>query len=1123
MATELIINATLPETRIALLENSEIQELHIERDSERGIVGNIYKGKVIRVLPGMQAAFVDIGLEKAAFLYVDDIYFPDMRTPLSTQPLPEVLPKPLPQPIEGAKSGVQSGPRAEKGRGRGRSGRWSAESEKPTAAPIPGSPEDHARLQREYARQMLEMDSDEQVGGEEGQEVVPQELGATPMAQSEDSIPEEAVAPIAASVNPEDSVQHSQPEARSPQAEEIEPVEPLDEDEDEVESAAVYRPEPLIDADAWADDISPDEVSDVAIEPKAESVSEAVTFEAEAVIETVNPEAQEGAELASAQSSEEKSQTELSTPAQMEDAKSVSQEPPVAPLATPVTSPVTSVDDDEDEDDEESEMPRRRRRREQVNIQDLVKEGQEILVQVAKDPIGTKGARLTCHVSLPGRYLVFMPTVDHIGVSRRIESESERRRLKETMSKIRPPKTGVIVRTASGKQTDKKLKQDLDYLVTTWNDIQKKFNKQRTPSVVYTDLTIVLRAIRDMFTDEVDRVVVDSKREHKSIMRFVSRFIPQVKDKVELYQGDMPIFDYYGVETEISRALDRKVWLKSGGYLVVDQAEALVAIDVNTGRYVGKKTLEETILKTNLEAVKEIAYQLRLRNCGGIIILDLIDMEKESNREKVYKALEEALKKDRARPSILKISQLGLIEMTRKRTRDSMVRSLCEPCSYCDGSGFVKNKLTISYDIMRDIEREGVVAETSAISIQCHPSVADVLLEDKRDVLEDMERQFRKKITIRGNGAYHVEQYELVAHREGKNVVWSSEERQSLVRQKIQERSQHIAAEQRKQAEQERQERRREQEERKKEQERLRAERRAQAEERRKQAAAARQAAFEEQARASVVAQGLDLTTPEGEEAYKTALAAVAAANRSQSRHHHRAFHDNNSAESRSQDKATVGPDGQPEGDRERDRDRGRRRRRGRRGRGGRRDRDERRPSHLNQSPNVVAVGSAGEALSPVTGEQGSHRDDFEGPKDTFDDSQNHDSENHVMEGRQDREHEYQGGDDRAESSQDDDSRGNLAARPVQIRIGNVAPRSAGATGATGAPTAPGEGQAAGDMHRRRRRRGRRGGRRRRRFGPPGAQNNSEGNGNSYSGGPRTGSSSSSSSDGGGNSGGTSE
>lgn len=760
MATELIINASLPETRIALLENQEIQELHTERDSERGIVGNIYKGKVIRVLPGMQAAFVDIGLEKAAFLYVDDIIFPDLKTPLATRPLPESeeYKKPIAAPVvldAIEKKESRKFPRLPQGHSKQRGPQQ--KSQKALLNRDPSSPEDHALLQREYGKLML--DIDEELESAQTQTVVPapEVLPAVsetaesvaPVVESEgEPLNAEAVSPYASTAKKEESPEAEQPTARAPQVEDD--LEDGETAETEAQDTpAVQRVEPLIDPSVWVEDIS-----ELALVQETEATGKTIVAGAD---------------------------PDLTSERHLIESAKVSQPP--LPAEEP---PLGETSDKEEDADSDVVFYQKKKRRASVNISDLVREGQEILVQVAKEPIGTKGARLTCNISLPGRYLVFMPTVDHVGVSRRIESDVERRRLKDTMARIKPESCGVIVRTASGKQTDQKLKADLDYLVATWNDIQRRFNKQKTPSLVYQDLTIVLRAIRDMCTEEVDRVIVDSKREYKAILKFISRFIPSMKSKISLYENTVPIFDMYGIEVEIAKALDRKVWLKSGGYIVIDQAEALIAIDVNTGRYVGKKDLEETILKTNMEAVREIAYQLRLRNCGGIIILDLIDMEKEANREKVYQALDEELKKDRARPTILKISELGLIEMTRKRTRDSMVRSLCESCSYCEGKGFVKSKITITYDILRDLEREGLVAENQALSIQCHPSVADVLLEDKRDVIENMERQFNKKITIRGNGAYHIEQYELVAQREGRNVVWTSNERKQILKNQVQ-------------------------------------------------------------------------------------------------------------------------------------------------------------------------------------------------------------------------------------------------------------------------------------------------------------------------------------------------
>jgi hypothetical protein len=298
---------------------------------------------------------------------------------------------------------------------------------------------------------------------------------------------------------------------------------------------------------------------------------------------------------------------------------------------------------------------------------------------------------------------------------------------------------------------------------------------------VYEDLNSTLRAIRDWVTEDIDKIIVDSRYHYNDIQRFVSHFMPSLKQKVELYHGDIPIFDAYNISTELSRALERKVWLKSGGYLVIDQAEALVAIDVNTGRYVGKKNLEDTILKTNLEAVQEIAYQLRLRNCGGIIILDLIDMEKEENKQRVYRALEEAIKRDRARPTIIKISELGLVEMTRKRTRDTIVRALCESCSHCEGKGFIKSKVTVAYEALREIEREVIERDVSKIMVQAHPEVIDILAIDERETLDQIERRYRKQIYLQAVTDFHPEQFEVAGDKKpGKTAGEFSEVVQPL-------------------------------------------------------------------------------------------------------------------------------------------------------------------------------------------------------------------------------------------------------------------------------------------------------------------------------------------------------
>ena len=498
MTKELVINTTSHETRVALLEGGHIAELYIERERERGIVGNIYKGRVIRVLPGMQAAFVDIGLEKAAFLYVADVF----------------------DEIE------------------------------------------------QFERQ---------IEGEEGNN------GQT----------------------------------------EVEPSSSL---------------------------------------------------------------------------------------------------PP---------------------------------------IEDLLKEGQELLVQVSKEPIGTKGARITSHVSLPGRHLVYMPTVDHIGISRRIESEIERERLRTIVEEIREPGTGFIVRTVSEGKSVEDLRQDMEFLVGLWKNISRDLDSVSAPELIHSDLDVTSKVLRDILTEDVQRIVVDSLDEYNKILRFLRTFMPRINYRVDFYEREEPIFDAYGLEVEISRALGRKVWLKSGGSIVIEQTEALTAIDVNTGRYVGKHNLEDTILKTNLEALKEIAFQLRLRNIGGLIIIDFIDMEKEAHREKVHAALEDALKGDKNKTNILKISELGLVEMTRKRVRESIGRTLCEPCPYCEGKGYVKGRLTIIYEILRELHRELADLAAGPVTLLAHPRIAGLLVDEERSGLDALEQRYSRSVQINPHPEFHIEQYEI--------------------------------------------------------------------------------------------------------------------------------------------------------------------------------------------------------------------------------------------------------------------------------------------------------------------------------------------------------------------------
>lgn len=421
------------------------------------------------------------------------------------------------------------------------------------------------------------------------------------------------------------------------------------------------------------------------------------------------------------------------------------------------------ADDDDEEGGESKKGPvsGRRRRGPLPKIEDILKEGQSVVVQVAKEPIRTKGARVTCHISFPGRYVVYMPTVDHVGVSRRIGSYEERQRLKGIIVKNRSSKGGFIARTISVGAAEEALTADINNLKNIWNTIVEKQEKAKPPALLYQDLSLVLRSVRDLMSPDIDRLVVDSEEEYKAVLNFMQQFMPDLANRVEFYNKETPLFDIYGIETEINRALGKKVWLKSGGYLIIDQSEALTAIDINTGRFVGRDDFEETILQTNLEAAEEIAYQLRLRNIGGIIIIDFIDMERYANRQKVFYALKEVLRKDKVRTTITKISDLGLVEMTRKRTRDSLTQMITETCFFCHGKGHVKTPITVAFELFRELKRTFQHLNGRSIVVHVNPRVAQVLFNEERDRLDAMEKRFRKRIVVETSEAMHMEQFDI--------------------------------------------------------------------------------------------------------------------------------------------------------------------------------------------------------------------------------------------------------------------------------------------------------------------------------------------------------------------------
>jgi ribonuclease G len=398
-----------------------------------------------------------------------------------------------------------------------------------------------------------------------------------------------------------------------------------------------------------------------------------------------------------------------------------------------------------------------------ARIEDLLKEGQEIIVQVTKEPISTKGARTTRYISLPGRHLVFMPTVDHIGISRRISSDKERRRLREIVDQMRPAGSGFIVRTVAEGVPEKDLRADMAFLIKMWNEVVAKIENARCPSLIYNDLDLLLRTVRDLFTADVEKLIIDSRPEYDRIKKFIGAFMPDFEGPIELYSGSEPIFDGYGIEIEIDRALERKVWLKSGGYLIVDEMEALTAVDVNTGRFVGKKSLEDTITQTNLEAAREVAEQLRIRSIGGMIVVDFIDMDRASNRDKVMRSFNDVLKRDRNKATVTRISELGLVEMTRKRTRESLLHHLTEPCSNCEGKGYTKSRRTIAYELLREMRRQGSFLEGDTVIAEVHPDVAQALATTDRTFLEDMEKRLQKRIIVKGRGAFHLEDFEIRA------------------------------------------------------------------------------------------------------------------------------------------------------------------------------------------------------------------------------------------------------------------------------------------------------------------------------------------------------------------------
>jgi Rne/Rng family ribonuclease len=913
MPKELFIASSPHETKVAVVEDDSLVEVFYQRDTDAGLVGGIYKGRVSRVLPGMQSAFVDIGLERDAFLYVSDFFedsdeydrvVAEAETRVSkftAESRPAEAPPPVPEsPSEDApevSGGVQKVDRPDRpaavtppdaippapetasvaapvsapsapaeprsaqpnrpwqdspggrGRRRRRGGRGGfgkpplrdrdrdRDRDRPAAPQAPeAASEGFAILPGESLAKYSHEHVESEVPGTAG--VVEAADASSPLEnRSDEDVRESGVAVEfeAASAYrdaeergageddvkaPDEALASASPEVET-EAAEGEPAEPAaatSSDADPFEDdllAGNFRVAPLPvepDAPSHHPAVRPAVRPVVRIEEEKETVEVAGLGASEE--ETVSAEVTEVIAYEEAGESEEvegQDAAEEAETAEAEEALDPSFEEALRELPEDGSErPDPSVPSDEpaptlegntaeapgersytirDQQQRPRFAPRRGRRgrgrfgnrgprpegqarrpdfpragnEQPVQINEVLKEGQEILVQIAKEPLGTKGARITSHIALPGRYLVYMPTIHHIGVSRKIGTEEERLRLRNIILEHRGPLGGgIIVRTAAAGRTEEELKGDIEFLARLWHEIRTRTERTKAPALIHRDLTLVERILRDILSPEFRSVRVDNEIEYQNVLDFVHRFQPALVGHVKLYTKDTPLFEGFGIQAEIDKALKPKVWLKSGGYIVINQTEALVAIDVNTGKYVGKTNrLEDTIVKTNIDAVKEIVRQVRLRDLGGIIVVDFIDMDDRRNRAKVVQALEEALRKDRAPTKILSFNEFGLVALTRKRVKQSLERTLSEQCPYCTGSGWIKSVTTVCYEIMEEVKKMAMEIEGDTLTLRVNPEVARALKSREGVLTSELESLTGKDVVIKSDSAVHQERFEI--------------------------------------------------------------------------------------------------------------------------------------------------------------------------------------------------------------------------------------------------------------------------------------------------------------------------------------------------------------------------
>jgi ribonuclease G len=857
MSKELVISSNRHETRVALFEDDQVVEVFHQREHEYSLAGSIHKGRVTRVLPGMQSAFVDIGLERDAFLYVSDFFEDNEEYDKIVTSVEETVLKLERSPAAAsAEAPPQEAPVVE-----------TVGPVEQAAAPVSGGAPAPAADSRRDDRDRRGRRSRRRRGGKGGRGLPESkyysarndaEAPAAPVEEQE-SIPAAAEPTVAGDdffVLPGESLaKHAKPGEGGDEAEGVGFV-PAAEERWEAQRAG--EPEiPAAESEAAAEPDEPEALppaepeaqeafavetqAEIAEEPASEPQSEllaAVAVAAEEFEETEEPEAvapgeaeealaeetaeeaetAEDVDVAAADAAEPTEQAEADEAgADPEDGDAalaealterleagVSEDEPAAaegePLAANVReqsgryphrvsrrmrrrrgdrpaneaprplgprAPEARVPEPAAAPPEQRTAPRgadaRAERGPGPSISELLKAGQEIIVQVAKEPLGQKGARITSHIALPGRFLVYMPTVDHIGVSRKIPSDDERMRLKRVLQAHRTGiPGGYIVRTAGEGRTEEELRADMMFLYNLWLDMRQKAERRPAPLLIHHDLNVVERVLRDQLTSAFKSIWVDNEEAYESVLRFVQRFQPSLVTRVKMYTRSTPIFDEFSVTSELEKALRPKVWLKSGGYIVINQTEALVAIDVNTGKFVGKSNrLEDTIVKTNTDAIKEIVRQIRLRDLGGIIVVDFIDMDERKNRQKVMQALEEAMRTDRAPYKILQFNDFGLVAITRKRVKQSLERTLCAPCPYCEGAGYVKSPQTIVGEILQEAHKIAAAVEGKDVMLRVGPEVAKMLKSSQNSYLQELEEILGRTVIVKSDPQLHQERFDL--------------------------------------------------------------------------------------------------------------------------------------------------------------------------------------------------------------------------------------------------------------------------------------------------------------------------------------------------------------------------